>query len=49
MEDHLKNTQRLEQEWRALTDYVPDQRDVEAANLPANKTKNRYPNVLPCK
>ena len=47
MEDHLKNTERLEQEWTALCNYTPDQCDVEAGKL--NPTRNRYPSILPCK
>ena len=47
MEDHLKNTERLEQEWTALCNYTPDQCDVEAGKL--NPTRNRYPSILPCR
>lgn len=47
MEDHLKNTERLEQEWTALCNYTPDQCDMEAGKL--NPTRNRYPSILPCK
>ena len=47
MEDHLKNSERLEHEWSSLADYVPDQCDIEMGKL--NASKNRYPSILPCK
>ncbi|XP_067935891.1 receptor-type tyrosine-protein phosphatase N2-like isoform X2 [Watersipora subatra] len=45
MEDHLKNSKRLEEEWSALESYVPDECDIEVGKL--NPSSNRYPSVLP--
>ncbi|CAH1973634.1 unnamed protein product [Acanthoscelides obtectus] len=47
MEDHLKNKDRLEQEWVALCAYVAEPCETAVANKPENKDKNRYPDVVP--
>lgn len=47
MEDHLKNQDRLEQEWEALAAYQADPCSTAVANDPSNTRKNRYTDVLP--
>lgn len=47
MEDHLKNKDRLDQEWVALCAYEADPAAVDAATQPNNIKKNRYENILP--
>nr|CAH7719813.1 unnamed protein product [Callosobruchus chinensis] len=47
MEDHLKNKDRLDQEWVALCAYVAEPCETTVANKPENKDKNRYPEVVP--
>ncbi|XP_025095997.1 receptor-type tyrosine-protein phosphatase N2-like [Pomacea canaliculata] len=47
MEDHLKNQDRLEQEWEALTAYQADPCGTTVAADAANARKNRYSDVLP--
>ncbi|KPJ06204.1 Receptor-type tyrosine-protein phosphatase N2 [Papilio machaon] len=47
MEDHLRNKDRLEQEWRALCAYEAEPSATAAALRPENTGKNRYPDVLP--
>ncbi|XP_013180578.1 PREDICTED: receptor-type tyrosine-protein phosphatase N2-like isoform X3 [Papilio xuthus] len=47
MEDHLRNKDRLEQEWRALCAYEAEPSATAAALRPDNTGKNRYPDVLP--
>ncbi|XP_026329243.1 receptor-type tyrosine-protein phosphatase N2 isoform X9 [Hyposmocoma kahamanoa] len=47
MEDHLRNKDRLEQEWRALCAYEAEPCATVAALKPENTGKNRYPEVLP--
>lgn len=47
MEDHLKNKDRLEQEWRALCAYEAEPSAITAAQQPDNTKKNRLPGVLP--
>nr|CAG4651608.1 EOG090X01LO [Triops cancriformis] len=47
MEDHLRNKDRLDQEWAALVAYEAEPCTVTAATLPENEKKNRYPDVLP--
>merc|ERR1712136_373778 len=47
MEDHLKNKQRLEQEWVALCGYEAEPCATTIAFKTENKKKNRYPDKLP--
>ena len=47
MEDHLKNKQRLEQEWVALCSYEAEPCATTIAFKAENKKKNRYPDKLP--
>lgn len=47
MEDHLRNKDRLEQEWRALCAYEAEPCTTVAALKPENTGKNRYADVLP--
>ena len=47
MEDHLKNKQRLEQEWVGLCGYEAEPCATTVAFKAENKKKNRYPDKLP--
>ena len=47
MEDHLKNKQRLEQEWVSLCGYEAEPSSTTVAFKAENKKKNRYPDKLP--
>lgn len=47
MEDHLKNKDRLEQEWVALCAYVAEPCEMSKAQQNDNKDKNRYPEIVP--
>lgn len=47
MEDHLKNKQRLEQEWVSLCGYEAEPCATTIAFKAENKKKNRYPDKLP--
>ncbi|XP_052737522.1 receptor-type tyrosine-protein phosphatase N2 isoform X3 [Bicyclus anynana] len=47
MEDHLRNKDRLEQEWRALCAYEAEPCVTAAALKAENNGKNRYADVLP--
>merc|ERR1719262_1948609 len=47
MEDHLKNKQRLEQEWVGLCAYEAEPNSTAIAFKVENKKKNRYPDKLP--
>merc|ERR1719187_3228682 len=47
MEDHLKNKQRLEQEWVALCGYEAEPCSTAIAFKADNKKKNRFPDKLP--
>merc|ERR1711881_406652 len=47
MEAHLKNKQRLEQEWVALCGYEAEPSSTTVAFKAENKKKNRYPDKLP--
>merc|ERR1711970_1571738 len=47
MEDHLKNKQRLEQEWVGLCAYEAEPNSTAIAFKEENKKKNRYPDKLP--
>jgi len=47
MEDHLKNKQRLEQEWVGLCAYEAEPNSTSNAFKVENKKKNRYPDKLP--
>ncbi|CDW56323.1 receptor type tyrosine protein phosphatase [Trichuris trichiura] len=46
LEDHLKTSEKLEKEWKAMENYKADQWSTEAASLPENDGKNRS-TVLP--
>ena len=47
MEDHLKNKQRLDQEWLAICGYEAEPSATTIAFKAENKKKNRYPDKLP--
>lgn len=47
MEDHLKNKDRLEQEWIALCAYEAEPCATTLAMKPENNKKNRYPDAVP--
>ncbi|XP_044755325.1 receptor-type tyrosine-protein phosphatase N2 isoform X2 [Coccinella septempunctata] len=47
MEDHLKNKDRLEQEWVALCAYVAEPCATTVALRKENAGKNRYPDIVP--
>lgn len=48
MEDHLRNKDRLDQEWQALCAYEAEpSTSVRIASQVENKNKNRYEDVLP--
>ncbi|KAL0268125.1 UNVERIFIED_CONTAM: hypothetical protein PYX00_010191 [Menopon gallinae] len=47
MEDHLKNKDRLEQEWVALCAYEAEPCATTIALIPENSKKNRYTDILP--
>lgn len=47
MEDHLKNKDRLEQEWVALCAYEAEPCATTIAVKGENSKKNRYNDVLP--
>ncbi|CAK1545261.1 unnamed protein product [Leptosia nina] len=47
MEDHLRNKDRLEQEWKALVAYEAEPNTTTAAVKPDNTGKNRYMHCLP--
>ncbi|XP_061383211.1 receptor-type tyrosine-protein phosphatase N2 isoform X2 [Danaus plexippus] len=47
MEDHLRNKDRLEQEWQALCAYEAEPCATAAALKPENNGKNRCADVLP--
>lgn len=47
MEDHLKNKDRLDQEWAALCAYEADPSSTEIAESEANIQQNRSGAALP--
>nr|XP_022917943.1 receptor-type tyrosine-protein phosphatase N2 isoform X2 [Onthophagus taurus] len=47
MEDHLRNKDRLEQEWIALCAYLAEPSECKLALNKDNCEKNRYPEILP--
>ncbi|XP_045473175.1 receptor-type tyrosine-protein phosphatase N2 isoform X2 [Harmonia axyridis] len=47
MEDHLKNKDRLEQEWVALCAYVAEPCATTVSLKKENAGKNRYPEIVP--
>ncbi|XP_062517866.1 receptor-type tyrosine-protein phosphatase-like N [Corticium candelabrum] len=47
LEEHLKNTDKIDKEWQELCIYQCDQYSVDAALSPKNREKNRYQDVLP--
>jgi len=48
MEDHLRNKDRLDQEWQALCAYEAEpSTSTLIASKPENMGKNRYPDILP--
>ena len=48
MEDHLRNKDRLLQEWEALCSYQAEPSAVSSAHSPAHLKKNRSPDFVPC-
>lgn len=47
MEDHLKNKDRLEQEWIALCAYEAEPCVAKVGVNESNLPKNRYPDIVP--
>ncbi|XP_028249097.1 receptor-type tyrosine-protein phosphatase-like N isoform X2 [Parambassis ranga] len=47
MEDHLRNKDRLQKEWKALCSYQAEPSSVAVAQLPSNMDKNRQAESLP--
>ncbi|CAG9760558.1 unnamed protein product [Ceutorhynchus assimilis] len=47
MEDHLKNKDRLDQEWIALCAYVAEPCETSISHKKQNMEMNRYPEVIP--
>ncbi|XP_059163240.1 receptor-type tyrosine-protein phosphatase N2-like [Physella acuta] len=47
MEDHLKNQDRLDREWEAVSSYVADPSSTKMATDQSNTRKNRFADVLP--
>ncbi|BES96315.1 PTPc [Nesidiocoris tenuis] len=47
MEEHVKNTERLESEWAALCAYEADPCATTIAQMPENAQKNRFTHGLP--
>ncbi|CAG0900506.1 unnamed protein product [Cyprideis torosa] len=47
MEDHLKNKDRLDLEWKALCAYEAEPCATDVAEDPQNNSKNRYPECIP--
>jgi receptor-type tyrosine-protein phosphatase N len=48
MEDHLKNKDRLDEEWENLVAYEPDLNATTAGAEASNMRKNRYTDIIPC-
>lgn len=48
MEDHLRNRDRLAQEWQALCAYQAEPNTCATAQVEGNIKKNRHPDFLPC-
>lgn len=49
MEDHLKNKNRLQEEWEALCAYQAEPSSSLVAQREENVAKNRCPEVLTCR
>jgi len=47
MEDHLKNKDRLDEEWESLVAYEPDLNATTAGSEASNMRKNRYTDIIP--
>jgi len=47
IEANLQDVTKLNQEWENLQKDYPEATSTKVANLPKNKTKNRYPDALP--
>ncbi|KAL5481987.1 hypothetical protein EMCRGX_G022265 [Ephydatia muelleri] len=47
IEDNLKSGNKLQEEWKLLQEYTPEDVSTTAATLPESKLKNRYPDALP--
>ncbi|KAI8789812.1 receptor-type tyrosine-protein phosphatase N2, partial [Biomphalaria glabrata] len=47
MEDHLKNQDRLDREWEAVSSYVADPSSTKVALDQSNMRKNRFSDILP--
>ena len=48
MEEHLKDKERLKNEWDELTNNDPEPCSIVAAIEPANMRKNRCTDIMPC-
>ena len=48
MEDHLKNQDRLDKEWDAVSGYVADPACTTVATDTGNVRKNRFADIMPC-
>ncbi|RWS14182.1 Receptor-type tyrosine-protein phosphatase N2-like protein [Dinothrombium tinctorium] len=46
MEEYLQKTDRLDKEWETLCLYEPEG-ETNVANLPQNRDKNRFPEIVP--
>jgi protein tyrosine phosphatase len=47
MEDHLKNKDRLDEEWEGLCAYEAEPNAITVATEPSNMRRNRYSDILP--
>lgn len=48
MEDHLKNQEKLDEEWSGMCAYEAEDVTTVTAVAQNNVRKNRFPDALPC-